>query len=346
MKTLKSTRRNFLSITGLTGIGLMGANILLAKGNFKDSSSTTEEEKLKDSKYAGLRSSDFFPGYKSFNITSSSGVKINGVVGGSGPPMLLLHGAPVNLASWRKVAPLLQDRYTIIATDLRGYGDSDMPDGGDKHENYTFRTMAQDQVDVMKELGYDEFHLVAHDRGARVARRLTLDHPKAVKTLTILDILPALYFYDNLDKKFAEAYWFWFMYSAPAPVPENWISCNYEGFLNTSFFGRRDAIEDKAFDNFLRTLKREGSAHAQCEDYRAAATIDLEHDRKDFDKKIQCPVMVLWGESNPLYKGMDIVEVWKERAENVSGRGVDSNHWIPEIIPDQLAKEILAFATP
>jgi haloacetate dehalogenase len=343
-------RRRFLTISGATGLGLLssgllGANSGPATSDGDPSASPDATADPKSDKYAGLSSESFFPGYESFKIKTKSGITINGVRGGSGPPLLLLHGAPVNLASWRKVAPLLQNNYTIIATDLRGYGDSDMPDGGTNHENYAFRLMARDQVEVMNALGYSDFHLVAHDRGARVARRLTLDNPVAVKTLTILDILPGLYFYDNIDKAFAEAYWFWLMFTAPAPVPENWINCNPVGFMTTSFFGRRDVVEQTAFDNFVRTMVRDGASHAACEDYRAAATIDLEDDRADFATKIECPVLVLWGKSNPLYSKQDVLKIWRERATDVRGHGVDSNHWIPEIIPEELAQEIMAFAT-
>jgi len=288
-------------------------------------------------------SAKFFPGFKPFTVKTSSGVTINGVIGGSGPPVLLIHGAPVNLAGWRKMAPELAKKYTVVATDLRGYGDSDMPDGGKNHENYSKRSMAQDQVDVMSQLGFERFHVVGHDRGGRVGHRLAIDHLDRVITLTVMDIQPTLYLYDHVDRRFAEAYWFWFFLTAPAPVPETFIAGNPGFFMNASFFGKRDLVEDAAFENFVRTMSRKGAAHAQCEDYRAAATIDLEHDRADLDKKLTMPLLVLWGDENLLNKNVDIVSIWKERATDVRGHGMPSGHWMPEEIPDLLIKEVSVF---
>ena len=294
--------------------------------------------------YKESPSSKFFPGFKSFMIKTSSGIHINGVLAGSGPPILLLHGAPCNLTNWRKVAPKLAENYTVIATDLRGYGDSDMPEGGENHINYSKRVMAQDQVDVMEALGFDRFHVVSHDRGSRVAHRMARDHADKIITATLMDIQPTLYLYNHVDRKFGEAYWFWFFYTVDAPVPETFINNSAEFFMNIGFFGKRkEMISDEAFDNFLRTMKRDGSAHAQCEDYRAASTIDLEHDKADLAKKVSCPVLVLWGEQNPLNKGVDLVSIWEERASNVRGHGCPSAHWLNEQIPDQVIKEVTEF---
>lgn len=288
-------------------------------------------------------SAAFFPGFEPFRVRTSSGVEISGVLGGDGPPVLLLHGAPVNFASWRKMASALAEKYTIVATDLRGYGDSDMPEGGEGHANYAKRVMAQDQVDVMTALGFDRFHLVGHDRGGRVGHRLAIDHRDKVITLTVMDIMPTLHLYENVDRRFAEAYWFWFFLTAPAPVPETLIAGNPEFFMLSSFFGKRDLVEDAAFANFVRTMSREGAAHAQSEDYRAAASIDLEHDRADLDRKLTLPLLVLWGADNALNKGVDLVGIWKERAENVEGHSVPSGHWMPEEVPGQLVEEVGAF---
>jgi haloacetate dehalogenase len=218
-----------------------------------------------------------------------------------------------------------------------------MPEGGENHENYSKRAMAQDQVDVMSHLGFDRFHVVGHDRGGRVGHRLARDHDDKVISLTVMDIIPTLHLYENVDRKFGESYWFWFFYTVPAPVPETFINQSSEFFMNIAFFGRREMIEQEAFDNFLRTMRREGSAHAQCEDYRAAATIDLEHDRADFDKKLTCPLLVLWGDQNPLNKDVDIVAIWRERANDVRGHGTPSAHWLPEQIPQQVIEEVTAF---
>lgn len=288
-------------------------------------------------------SAQFLPDFMPFKVKTSAGVIINGVIGGSGPPVLLLHGAPVNLAGWRKMAPELAKKYTVVATDLRGYGDSDMPDGGKNHENYSKRVMAQDQVDVMTHLGFDRFHVVGHDRGGRVAHRLARDHEDKVITITVMDIQPTLYLYDHVDRRFAEAYWFWFFLSSPNPVPETFIADNPAFYMNASFFGKRDKVEDAAFENFVRTMSRKGAAHAQSEDYRAAASIDLDHDRADLDKRLTMPLLVLWGDHNALNKSVDIVSIWKERANNVQGHGVPSGHWLPEEIPELLVKEVSAF---
>ena len=303
----------------------------------------TGTSRVNQSNTEQTRAVDFFPGFEAFKIKTSAGITIAGVKGGSGPPVLLLHGAPCNLVNWRKVAPTLASKYTVVATDLRGYGDSDMPDGVKNHENYSKRVMAQDQVDVMTELGFEQFHVVSHDRGSRVGHRMARDHQDKVLTLTTMDVIPTLHLYENVDRKFAEDYWFWFFYTAPDPVPETFIKDKPEFFMQMAFFGKPEIVEKKAFDHFVRTMKREGSAHAQCEDYRAAARIDLQHDRADLEKKLKCPVLVLWGDENPLNKGVDIVSIWKERATDVRGHGTPSAHWLPEQIPDQVIREVKNF---
>ncbi len=290
-------------------------------------------------------SAEFMSGFEPFRIETSGGVTINGVIGGEGPPLLLLHGAPVNLAGWRKVAPKLAENYTVVVTDLRGYGDSDMPEGGDGHANYSKRVMAQDQVDVMSELGFERFHLVGHDRGGRVAHRLALDHESRVLTITVMDILPTLYLYSNVDRDFAEAYWFWFFLTAPAPVPETMIAADPEFFMNASFFGKRSLVEDEAFENFVRTMSRDGAASAQCEDYRAAASIDLEHDRADLENKLSMPMLALWGDDNVLNQTVDVLDLWRERAADVQGQGLPAGHWLPEEVPDLLVEAVTTFIT-
>jgi len=200
-------------------------------------------------------SSKSMPGFKPFQVKTASGVMINGVVGGTGPPVLLLHGAPVNLSGWRKMAPELAKKYTVVVTDLRGYGDGDMPDGGENHKNYSKRVMAHDQVDVMSELGIKRFHVVGHDRGGRVGHRLAIDHQDKVITLTVMDIMPMLYLYEHAGRKFAEASWFWFFLSAPSPVPETFVSDNPEFYVNSSLFDKRDLVGDAAFKNFVRPMR-------------------------------------------------------------------------------------------
>jgi haloacetate dehalogenase len=218
-----------------------------------------------------------------------------------------------------------------------------MPDGGHGHVNYSKRVMAQDQVDVMTALGIDRFHVVGHDRGGRVAHRLALDHTDRVITLTVMDIMPTLHLYENVDRDFAENYWFWFFLTAPDPVPETFISGNPRFFIDAGMFDARGMVEEAAFENFVRTMSREGAAHAQAEDYRAAASIDLEHDRGDREVELPMPLLVLWGDHNAVNRGIDIVSIWEERAADVRGHGTPAGHWMPEQIPDELVETVGAF---
>ena len=326
------SRRDFLKVASV-GLAVAAVNVAPAQA----------AEPVPKEKSPSTQAVDFFPGFEAFKVKTSTGIHINGVKGGSGPPVLLVHGAPCNLVNWRKVAPTLAKDYTVIATDLRGYGDSDMPEGGEGHKNYSKRVMAQDQVDVMKHFGFEKFHVVAHDRGARVGHRMAADHRDRVLSLTTMDIIPTLHLYENIDRKFAEAYWFWFFLTSPAPVPETFIINNPEFFMKTSFFGKSEMVEPKAFEHFVRTMSRPGAAHAQCEDYRAASTIDLEHDRADLENKIDCPLLVLWGDENVLNKDKDIVGIWRERATNVRGHGMPCGHWVPEEVPEMVIKDVTAF---
>lgn len=213
-----------------------------------------------------------------------NGVDIAYRIGGSGPGLLLLHGHPQTHIIWRKVAPILAERFTVVAADLRGYGDSGKPPADPQHLTYAKRTLAQDNIELMQTLGFDTFDLLAHDRGARVAHRLAMDHPAAVRRMILLDIAPTLAMYSQTDEAFARAYWHWFFLIRPAPLPETLIDADPDLYLR-SVMGTRSAglapFMDGAFEEYLRCLKLPGTARGICEDYRASATIDLEHDRAD-----------------------------------------------------------------
>jgi len=231
----------------------------------------------------------FFPGFKTFDI-QTTGATIHGVVGGSGPPLLLLHGAPQSHVSWRMVAPQFARNYTVIAPDLRGYGDSSKPADGEGHANYSKRAMALDQVEVMKHFGFDRFPVVGHDRGGRVAHRMALDHPDKVTRIAVLDIIPTYYLYTHVTIEFVQAYFHWFNYLRPAPGPENDLKAQ-----NDAALARATTDIQK---EYLRTAGQPENIHAMCEDYRAGASIDLKHDAADLNRKIESPLLTLWGSAD------------------------------------------------
>jgi haloacetate dehalogenase len=239
---------------------------------------------------------------------------------------------------WHKIAPLLAKNFTVVATDLRGYGDSSKPEGKPDHSNYSKRVMAQDQIEVMSQLGYEEFYLVGHDRGARVAHRLTLDYPDKVKKLAILDILPTYQLYDSCDREFATAYYHWFFLIQPYPLPETLIAANSEFFLHSclnSWSKVQNPFTEEALAEYCRCFKDAATIHATCEDYRAAASIDLIYDQEDLDKKITCPVLVLWGKQGIMGRKYDVLGSWQQQANNVQGFPLDCGHFLPEEAPEK-----------
>jgi haloacetate dehalogenase len=286
---------------------------------------------------------DFFPGFKHLT-TKTSGATINFVTAGSGPPLLLLHGYPQTHVEWRDVAPQLAKRFTVVAADLRGYGDSSKPADGENHLNYSKRAMAQDQVDVMASLGFQKFALVGHDRGGRVAHRLALDHADRVTKLAILDIVPTYKVFHSVTNELATANFHWWFLIQKAPLPETLIGNSAEFWLRSRFERIPTGVLSKeAFAEYLRGCTLPGSIHGACEDYRAGATIDLIHDAADLDHKISCPVHVLWGERGVWPKLYDVLEVWRERASNVTGREMPTGHFIAEEKPDLLLEELNKF---
>ena len=286
---------------------------------------------------------DFFPGFRQQSI-QTSGTTINVRIGGSGPPLLLLHGYPQTHVEWRKIAPELAKSFTVVLPDLRGYGDSGKPAGGEGHVNYSKRAMALDQVEVMTALGFDTFAFVGHDRGARVGHRLALDHPDRVTKLALLDICPTLHMYNTTNRLFATFYYHWFFLIQPPPFPETLIGSNVELTLKQSMGAVMPAaIEPEAFAEYLRCFNDPAAIHAGCEDYRAAATIDLEHDRADLDRKIACPLHLLWGARGLVGQMYDVLAVWRERASNVSGKALPCGHWVAEEVPNETLEELKAF---
>ncbi len=273
-----------------------------------------------------------------------NGVTINVVMKGSGPPLLLLHGYPQTHVMWHKIAPALAEHYTVVASDLRGYGDSSKPESDDLHLTYSKRAMAADQVAVMSGLGFERFRIAGHDRGGRVTHRLCLDHPDRVIRAAVLDIIPTPEVFKRLNKLVATAYYHWFFLIQPRGLPETLIGGNPEYYLrNIGAWGRADAFTTEAFAEYLRCFSNPACIHATCEDYRAAASIDLEHHTADADRKINCPLLVLWGQKGLIGRIYDPIAVWRDYAVTVSGRGVASGHFLPEEAPAETLTALLEF---
>ena len=291
-----------------------------------------------------------FPGFeqKKISIPSDDGaIEIACQIGGSGPPLLLLHGFTQTKAIWHQVASALANDYTVVAADLRGYGQSSKPHGKSDHSTYSKRAMASDQHALMKSLGYDQFFLLGHDRGGRVSHRLAADYPESVLRLMVLDISPTLTMYENTTMEFAKGYWHWFFLIQPEPIPENMIGANPEFWLK-NHMGRHAGTGIFSADRWAEYLAgaiNPESMHAMCEDYRAAATIDLEHDRIDrhLGKKLDIPFRVLWGEHGLVNKCFHPIEDWKRVANQVSGKSVPCGHYIPEELPKELIEDARAF---
>jgi haloacetate dehalogenase len=286
-----------------------------------------------------------FPGFTRRKV-KTSGATINLVMGGSGSPVLLLHGYPETHAMWHKVAPQLARDYTVICADLRGYGDSSKPRGIPGHANYSKRAMARDMAEVMAALGYLGFHVVGHDRGGRVAHRLARDYPKRVRSLTVLDISPTLKMYQSTNRAFAKAYYHWFFLIQEAPLPERLLQGHVPWYI-LSRLGRGPSrlrhFDRRAVAEYVRAFEDPRTIHATCEDYRAAATIDLVHDRKDLRRKLKMPLLALWGRQGVIEALFDCLADWREVATDVRGRALQCGHFIPEEKPKELLVELRRF---
>ena len=288
---------------------------------------------------------DLFPGFKRQRIRTR-GAAINFVRGGIGPPLLLLHGYPQTHVIWHKIAPELARRFTVVAADLRGYGDSEKPHGLPDHGNYSQRAMAQDQVEVMRALGFDAFAVVGHDRGGRVAHRMALDYAERISKLAVLDIVPTRTMYSRVTREFAKAYYHWFFLIRPEPFPETLIGADPEFYLKSHLGTRHAGLEPftpDALAEYLRCFRDPAAIHATCEDYRAAESIDLAHDEADLARKIACPLLVLWGKHGTIERCFQPLADWAERAEDVRGRALDCGHYLPEEAPADLLGELVKF---
>ena len=292
-------------------------------------------------------SSAMFSGFTSFDL-SRDGVRLHGRIGGQGEPLLLLHGHPQTHANWHRVAPTLAAHFTVVLLDLRGYGDAGRPTSDGTHQAYSKREMALDALAAMRHHGFERFGVLAHDRGARVAHRLAADHPAAVKRLLLLDIAPTLAMYENTSEAFARAYWHWFFLIQPPPLPEALIESDPVRYIRSVMGGRHAGLAPfapEAMAEYERCIAIEGSAQAICEDYRAAAGIDLVHDREDIaaGRRLAQPLRVLWGEHGAVGRSFDVLALWRERADAVGGRALPCGHYIPEEAPRELLDEALAF---
>jgi haloacetate dehalogenase len=295
-----------------------------------------------------------FPGFRQSLMTvvdaDAGDIRIAATVGGpdNGPAVLLLHGHPQTRATWHKVAArLVAAGFRVVATDLRGYGDSSKPDGGPNHINYSKRRMAADQLAVMQQLGIDTFAIVGHDRGGRVAHRLALDFPNQVERVAMVDLMPTSVMYASTDKDFATRYFWWFFLIQPFDLPERMIGADPAYFLdrhiNKGQVKLAGTIDPRVYAEYLRCYQLPGAIHAICEDYRAGAGIDLEHDAADTSARINVPLLALWGGRGTLGQHYDLIGSWRKKANDVRGAAIDCGHLLQEELPDAMTAELLPF---
>jgi haloacetate dehalogenase len=289
-----------------------------------------------------------FPGFRR-ELVHTHGADIHAVVGPAcdGPALLLLHGYPQTHAIWHRIAPRLAQRFNVVASDLRGYGDSGKPVTTQDHGAYSKREMAHDQVELMRALGHERFLLTGHDRGGRVAHRLAVDHPGSVEKIAVLDIAPTLAMYEQTGEAFARAYWHWFFLILPAPFPERMIGGDPKGYLRAKMSAGAAGMKPfapEAWAEYERCFTP-GTIHASCEDYRAAATIDLEHDRADREaaRRIAAPLLALWGAQGVVERCFRPLDEWRRVADDVRGRALPAGHYLAEEVPDLVAEELEAF---
>lgn len=266
--------------------------------------------------------------------------------GGAGAPLLLLHGYPQTHMMWHRVAPRLAERFHVICPDLRGYGDSSKPTSTPNHAPYSKRAMAKDMIEVMRHFGYDEFFVVGHDRGARVTHRMALDHPDRVRKACVMDIAPTHHMFRTADQEMATAYYHWFFLIQPNGLPERMIGADPAYYLAEKvgrWSGRQTTFAPEAMAEYLRCFSKPETIHASCEDYRAAASIDLEHDEADRDRRIECPLLVLWGSQGFVGRKYQVLDVWREYAEHVQGQALQCGHFLPEETPDAVWEALQSF---
>ena len=280
-----------------------------------------------------------------YRTVDADGVAIRTAVAGDGPPVLLLHGYPQTHLIWHRVAPALATGHTVVLTDLRGYGDSAKPAPGPTDAEYAKRAMAHDQVLVMRELGFDRFAVVGHDRGARVGHRLALDEPAAVRGLAVLDIVPTRHTFENVDAAFAFGYYHWFFLAAGNGMAERLLGNDPEYWIRSRMNSRHSggtAFDEAAVREYVRCFSDPAAISASCSDYRAAATLDLALDNADFDagRRVACPLLALWGEASFVGRTYDVLSVWRDDATDVRGRALPSDHYVPEEAPAEIVEEV------
>lgn len=289
-----------------------------------------------------------FEGFESKHVDVGE-VTLHVRIGGSGPPVVLLHGYPQSHVMWHRVAPQLAQNFTVVCPDLRGYGDSSKPAGGGDHATYAKRTMARDVVNLMVALGFETFAVAGHDRGGRVAHRLCLDHPGRVTRAAVLDIAPTATMFENADRAFGLGYYHWFFLAQPEPFPERMIGADPDFFLDwtlDAWTGVKGTLTDDAVAQYRRCFQDPATIHASCEDYRAGATIDLDHDADDNDARIGCPLLVLWGARGKVGAWYDVLGTWREKATDVQGHALDCGHFLAEERADETAQALAAFFAP
>jgi haloacetate dehalogenase len=287
-----------------------------------------------------------FPGFERFDV-DTNGTRIHGRRGGHGPPLLLLHGIPETHLMWHRIAPTLAETHTVVATDLRGFGDSSAPASTPDHSPYSMREIARDQVEVMRELGFERFSVVGHDRGARCAYRMALDHPQAVTKLAVLDVVPTSDAFRLADKDFSLGYWVWSFLAAPAPVPERLIAGAPDVVVDhmlDAWSDVPDAFPADVRAEYVAKFRDPATVHAICEEYRAAATLDVRHDEYDrWKRRIECPVLVLWSHSGPVASWYEPLDLWREWADDVRGSHIAAGHFMAEEAPDETARHLVGF---
>jgi haloacetate dehalogenase len=280
--------------------------------------------------------------------TSDPEVKVFGRVGGKGPPLLLLHGNPLSHVSWHRIVPRLAQDFTVVATDLRGYGDSSKPRGREDHSNYTFRRMAQDQVDVMAHLGFRQFFIAGHDRGARTAYRMALDHPDRVTKAAFLDILPTHHVWAHINRAWAVNSYHWMFMAQPYDFPERLLKGHEEYYIRGKLMKQglgKGGFTEEEIKEYVRVCTPE-NIHGVCEDYRAAATLDFEMDRADFEagNRVKCPALVLWGEKSHTQKNYNPREAWPRYCADIVGMAaLPCGHYPSEQAPEETYRELDAF---
>ena len=324
-------RRNFLRLVLGAVVGTGAAPLLRSQPQESDNASTR-----------------MFEGFKSQKI-KTTGATINVVSGGQGAPLLLLHGNPETHMMWHKIAPRLATEFRVFAADLRGYGDSSKPEGGEDHSNYSKRAMASDQIELMRHFGFEKFAVVGHDRGGRVGHRMALDYPDRITKLAVLDIVPTYDLLHSVNNEVATAFYYWFFLIQPYPFPETMIGANVEFYLKYMMFrdmthsGVPTWMGEEAFAEYLRCNRDAATIHATCEDYRAGESIDMKDDEENLHRKISCPVLALWGKQGAVQRYVDVLSVWRERAANVNGKPVTGRHFLPEESPDEVLSELRVF---